>query len=279
MKPGPLTERERYRLLPSKVKETPRHTLVLDIDETLVSSNLGESFSYTVLRPHLIPFLREVTELFELVYWTAGTESYGQAVINAIEEAGMEVDGKPVAGKVAALFRHDTLENLNYMKFLGHLNREVHNTLLIDDNQRSFPLTPRQAVTCQPFQFTDAFPLKDELGQLLRRKGKPIHFKSLNIAIPLPPKISEDDELLQLLPMLRAVASSPHAAKELDHWRPEGYERCDNIGQDYYKSGVGSWLKERRPKPIPPLGKSFAESYNKIHPSLLKILGPPSVYE
>jgi hypothetical protein len=291
------TKREPGRLLPSKSKKAPRHTLVLDLDETLLSSFLSSpdryEDSYTLLRPHLIPFLREVTELFELVYWTAGSESYGRCAIKAIEEAGMELDGKPVAGEVAALFRQDTLRGINYMKFLGHLNRDVHNTLLIDDRERSFLYTPRHGVKCRPFNFwavspeADVYKLiryRDELGRLLHSNGRAAPLKSFNLDAPIQSTATEDDELLRLLPMLRAVASSPHAAKELDHWRPKGYEKYDELryekfGFEFKECGVGSWETKRRAQPIPPLGKSFKEAYSKLPPKVLAVLGPLPVYK
>ena len=117
---------------PARKLEERRHTLVLDIDETLVHSMaLSNDLYITALRPYVIPFLREMNELFEVIFWTAGTEFYGNAVLQAIEEAGIAYDGEPVVGSnPTALYRQHTSEDWNYMKYIPMLRRPVQNVLM-----------------------------------------------------------------------------------------------------------------------------------------------------
>jgi hypothetical protein len=218
----------------------------------------------------LIPFLREVSELFEVVYWTAGVEWYGRAVMEAIEQGGRFLDGKPVAPTAVGLFRQHCLK-YDYMKFLGHLNREVHNTVIIDNYRRSFPLTPRQGIQCKDFSHYESLP--GTVIEKLGTSGKPKYWNDLIHVKPLPPKVENDDELMKLLPILRAVAVSPHAGRELDHWRPDGYEDSDDVTLDLYATKLGGWVTTRRSTPISPLGETFLKSFSKIADSLQREIG------
>jgi hypothetical protein len=268
-KPVPESpERDPRKLLPPKKQGTPRHTLVLGIDNTLVCDEI--SHCYTLLRPHVIPFLREVSELFELVYWTAGDEEHGRAVMEAIEEGGRFLDGKPVAPTAVGLFRHHCLR-YNSMKFLGHLNREVHNTVIIDDLRRNFHLTPRQGIRCGCFWYYEKHwrIVIERLGT----SGEPRNWSDLFHDKPLPPDIEGDDVLLKLLPVLRAVAASPHAGRELDHWRPDGYEKSDDVTLCLSGTELGQRVTTRRSTPIPPLGEKFLKSFSKIADSLRREIG------
>ncbi|CUG85239.1 Hypothetical protein, putative [Bodo saltans] len=71
-----------------------KHTLVLDIDETLLYYNRSVRHenkrleNYQVyLRPHVGAFLKEMHELFEVVIFTAAASWYGAAMTNVLEKA------------------------------------------------------------------------------------------------------------------------------------------------------------------------------------------------
>jgi hypothetical protein len=250
-------------LIPAKKAGDTRHTLVLDIDQTLLDTD--ESMQFTTLRPHVIPFLREVNELFEVVIWTAGTQGYGIKMLEAIENGGKHIDSKPVLGKsVLALYRQHTLEQFAYMKYIPHLGRPVTKTLMVDDATRSYFLTPRQAVLCEQWVAADD-----------RHSGADVHAKGV-IADDkyVTAGRARDTELLDMLPMLRAVAAAPCSTLELDHWRPTGYESTDDILTPHRTSGVGKWVPERRLEgPIPPLGPAFHRAWGDISPEIRAILG------
>ncbi|CUG85238.1 Hypothetical protein, putative [Bodo saltans] len=235
-----------------------KHTLVLDIDETLLNYleskghvNHKRLVTYQVyLRPHVGAFLKEMHELFEVVMYTAASSWYGAAMINVLEKAaGLPpspyydatvpwgcLDSRddvpaeeakamkyaPVLGKdhvnwYLLTYSH-TLNSRRFdsMKHLPILGRDPDSTIIIDDKVRSFPLNPRAGIKICRFGCRD-----------------------------------DDDALLQLSPMLRAVAAAPNALRELDHWRPDEYVKCDNFtdnmsGNDVRDRILGNVLYKRR---------------------------------
>ena len=253
--PSPI----RCPLLPRQhPKHSGRNTLILDIDDTLLKSSFQKGF--TVLRPGVIPFLREVHELFEVVFWTASSERYGRAVWRAMELAGAHLDGKPVnppssesgeadqAPPLLGLFKHHT--DAKERKSLHWLGRDVEKCILLDDTPGHFAVTPRQGIRAQ------------------RTKGTPVSVApSSGTVIPVAP-VSQDNYLQQILPLLRALAIVENPTRELDHWRPVGYEK----GNDPEKTskitcafqGLGTLSNERNDQAIAPLGtemKDNAESW------------------
>ncbi|CUG93782.1 NLI-interacting factor, putative [Bodo saltans] len=263
-----------------------KHTLVLDIDDTLLRfedtgrhENKRLQTFHVSLRPHVGAFLKEMHELFEIVMYTAAVPSYGAAMTNLLEKAAglppspyydatvpwgcfdsrekvSEEEAKvmryaPVLGKDHVnwylLTRSQTLNssNLDKMKHLPILGRDADSTVIIDDNVRSFPLNPRAGIKISCF------------------RGK------------------DDDALLQLSPMLRAVAASPSALRELDHWRADEYVKCDkfyenmNYSSDVRNRILGTVEPKRRDSAIPalvavPINAKFLEEATKLASDLFE---------
>ena len=87
----PLTSCRAAQAAFSRGRSERRRTLVLDIDDTLLSMSYWENVPdtktaafKTYLRPHLAEFLAETEKLFDLVFWTAGTAFYCAATISAM---------------------------------------------------------------------------------------------------------------------------------------------------------------------------------------------------
>lgn len=88
-------------LLPPKTKNTPKMTLVLDLDETLVHCSTeqlpGAELTFPVMyggreyevfvrrRPHFEEFLKRVSQLFEVVVFTASQEVYASRLLDLID--------------------------------------------------------------------------------------------------------------------------------------------------------------------------------------------------
>ncbi|KAI3847110.1 hypothetical protein MKX03_012437 [Papaver bracteatum] len=85
--------------LPSKIQEKKK-LLVLDLDETLVhrtistgslnkpcdfSFTIGESTCYVLLRPYVHKFLERVSELFDVVIFTAGSRAYADPTLDFLD--------------------------------------------------------------------------------------------------------------------------------------------------------------------------------------------------
>lgn len=262
-----------------------KHTLVLDIDHTLLAfcerwdhENSRLENRLVILRPHVGAFLKEMHELFEVVLWTASNASHGGAMTTLLEEAaglqpsacydatvpwGFFDSPELVSADEAATMRFEpdvdrdrvnwclltaehVLEPMNKMKFIPILGRDASSVIMIDDNVRSFTLTPRAGVKINAFY------------------GK-----------------ATDSELDGLLPMLRAVANADNAVEELDHWRPDEYIKCDNfednmnLRTEARKCILGAVLSERRNEPIPALVQSTGnETLTHIAMKHAKLLFP-----
>ena len=247
----------------------PKNTLVLDIDETLLHTSFSgglrgwpnhiplneeaiealkasgmKNFDFkchfqSLIRPGLSDFLRETSDLFEVVFWTAGTSGYCAAVVNALERyvigtrrvsymfdpaylghfspADRPPDVRFKHVNYYALSRSQCLTGgqFEYLKYLPLLGRPLNRSILIDDHPRSFRYTPRNAVKIKRFV------------------GAP-----------------DDTALIDMLPMLRKAASSDDVMVELDHWRPDHYEQLDDFTQP--NTLLGDYQHARRAAPIQP---------------------------
>lgn len=275
-----------------------KHTLLLDIDETLIHTfgmrnvngipgdpvlnNTKILEIYYMARPFLKEFLLEVMDLFEVIFWTAGTASYGSAIIDSFErellglkpsfyaaqEMAKEMLHQGGAGSSTSnanfyfLSRTQTLENQGYMKYIPMVGRPTSSAILIDDNVRSFPLTPRSGVKIACFEGNDqALQLFSSLPAYLQENGKPYPPEIMSVIEKEIHKLEEDRELLNLLPLLRSVAKEiPYGGdvrKELDHWRDSEYTACDNFSENMNLKStarnniLGKVLSTRAAEPIP----------------------------
>lgn len=71
-------------LLPQQSNELiGRMTLVLDLDETLVYFQQKRQVFY--LRPHCMSFLQKMSNLFEVVIFTAAHEEYANRILDKLD--------------------------------------------------------------------------------------------------------------------------------------------------------------------------------------------------
>ncbi|CAM9211963.1 unnamed protein product, partial [Hapterophycus canaliculatus] len=135
--------------LPEKRKT--RHgkelTLVLDLDETLVHCTVdpivnpdhrfevhfnGEEFQvYVRKRPHLDAFLEAVSELFEVVVFTASQQVYAERLLNMIDPQKKLVKYRLYRDACMAL-------EGNYLKDLNVLGRDLSKVAIVDNSPYAY---------------------------------------------------------------------------------------------------------------------------------------------
>ena len=130
---------------PSKPKK--KKTLILDIDETLVHSsfipfirtpdislNLNingiNKIIYVLKRPHVDEFLKELSNIFEIITFTASISQYASPLLDQLDK------NKIVNYR---LFRqHCKYEKGVYIKELSKIGRPLEDVIIIDNNPMSY---------------------------------------------------------------------------------------------------------------------------------------------
>ncbi|KNE56335.1 dullard-like phosphatase domain-containing protein [Allomyces macrogynus ATCC 38327] len=152
--PLPRSARGRGPLLPLR-PPGKSHTLLLDIDETLLMCRAGAmpgmhlAFSVEYLgtrhdiagklRPGVRAFLRRMSRHFELVLFTASQAVYADRVRAVLDPHGDLIDH--------LLHRdHCVPVNGNYLKDLAPLGRDLATTLLVDNAPQAFAYHPLNGI-------------------------------------------------------------------------------------------------------------------------------------
>ncbi|CAG9467370.1 unnamed protein product [Pedinophyceae sp. YPF-701] len=139
----------RTKVLPARTRRCKRKTLVLDLDETLVHSCLDGSpagtcdFEFPVAvggrvhavrvrqRPGMMHFLQRVSQLYEVVIFTASQRVYAERLLNVVDPK-------------RSLIRHRVFREScvnfegNYLKDLSVLGRDLEHTIIVDNSPQAF---------------------------------------------------------------------------------------------------------------------------------------------
>jgi Dullard-like phosphatase family protein len=125
------------------------YTLILDLDETLVSFQLKSKKEGTLrARPFLFAFLEEMGHYYELIVWTSATESYANSLVEAIEYDKQYFD--------FILFReHAIIIGDEFVKDLNRVGRGLDRIIIVDDMPQNFRLQKQNGITIKPFYGDD----------------------------------------------------------------------------------------------------------------------------
>ena len=133
-------------VLPTKKRSVPKHSLVLDLDETLVHCSLTDSvgcdFSFNIefegeickiyvkTRPYMMEFIKRVSEKFELILFTASLPAYANNLMDILDRDRLIKH---------RLFRNScSFVNYNYVKDLSTIGRDLSKTAIIDNSPQAF---------------------------------------------------------------------------------------------------------------------------------------------
>lgn len=165
--------RFRSALLPRQTRQCKQKTLVLDLDETLVHSSLEtqelSDFSFPVhfnnqehiihvrQRPHLHEFMERVSQLYEIVVFTASQKVYAEKLLNIIDPGHRYIKHR--------IFRDScVIVEGNYLKDLSVLGRDLKDTIIVDNSPQAFGFQVDNGV---PIESWYEDPTDDELPKLL----------------------------------------------------------------------------------------------------------------
>jgi len=142
--PPPLT---RPVCLPKKTRGTSPISLVLDLDETLLHSSIVPLPTYDIVfpvhfnnvnyqvyvrkRPHMDFFMSRVSQLFEIIVFTASQKVYADKLLSIIDPQRKWIKHR--------VFRDScVLVEGNYLKDLQVLGRDLTKTAIVDNSPQAF---------------------------------------------------------------------------------------------------------------------------------------------
>ncbi|XP_069502773.1 CTD small phosphatase-like protein 3 isoform X2 [Ambystoma mexicanum] len=175
--------------IPFKTRSAPESTLVLDLDDTLVSCSLSPSedaeFTFPILfqdiyykvymklRPHVKEFLETLSKMYEVFVFTTAKKEYAEKVLDVLDPQRKLIRHR--------LFQEDCICFLgHYIKNLNVLQRDLAKTVILDNAPH----------TC-PYQNLNRIPVKSWMGD------------------------DEDEELLNLIPVLEEMTQVEDVRTEI----------------------------------------------------------------
>ena len=141
-----------------------KYTLVLDLDETLVHFISDNEFGYIQIRPGAEDFLKDLSEFYEIIIFTAALQNYADKVIEGIDPDGVVSD---------RLYRRHTINmgNIN-IKDLDKLGRDLRHIIIVDNCKENYCLQPNNGLNIIDFEGNDYDDeleyLKDDLLKLVK---------------------------------------------------------------------------------------------------------------
>jgi CTD small phosphatase-like protein 2 len=145
--PLPFEYRHRLPVLPKKTRSSPRLSVVLDLDETLVHCSTepmpkseltfnitAQGVHYTVYarrRPHMDYFLREVAKIAEVTVFTASQQVYAERLLDLLDPKRELIKHR--------LYRQACVpvEGV-FLKDLSVLGRDLASTVIVDNSPQAF---------------------------------------------------------------------------------------------------------------------------------------------
>ena len=127
-----------------------KYSLVLDLDETLVNFKIKSGKEgFVRLRPFLFGFLEEVSQYYELIIFTSGTEAYAKSVLEVIEYEKKYFD-------YVFYRQHTIIIGNDFVKDLTRIGRPLNSTIIIDNMPQNFRFQKENGICIKPFWGQDS---------------------------------------------------------------------------------------------------------------------------
>lgn len=131
-----------------KTKLTKKFSLVLDLDETLISLDRNKDDKnkkgILKLRPGLLKFLTKIKKNYEIIVFTSGTKEYADQIIDVIENDEKYFDFR--------LYRDHTLFNNNeFIKDISRIGRPLDKIIIVDNLPQNFRLQKENGIEIKSF--------------------------------------------------------------------------------------------------------------------------------
>ena len=161
-----LNENNNVQVPYVKNKSLKRFTLVLDLDETLISFKLepNEENKGTIrFRPYLDSFLQKVREKYEIIVFTSGTQDYADPLIDAIEQDENYFD--------ARLYRQHTIAyGGDIVKDISRIGRTLDTILIVENMPQNYRLQKENGILIKSFYGEDIYDTAlSSLGDILMK--------------------------------------------------------------------------------------------------------------
>ena len=149
-----------------KNKNTKKFSLVLDLDETLISFKLepNEENKGTIrFRPYLDSFLQKVKEKYEIIVFTSGTQDYADPLEDAIEQDEKYFD--------ARLYRQHTIScGKDIVKDISRIGRPLDKILIVENMPQNYRLQKENGILIKSFYGEDIYDTAlVSLGEILMK--------------------------------------------------------------------------------------------------------------
>ena len=150
----------------SPISPKYKYTLVLDLDETLVHYVSDNDSAYIQIRPGAEEFIKELSEFYEIIIFTAALQNYADLIISGLDPDGVVSD---------KLYRQHTINKDNsYIKDLDKLGRDIKKVIIIDNISENFSKQPQNGLNICDFEGNEYDEelkyLKEDLIKLIKLK-------------------------------------------------------------------------------------------------------------